>query len=480
MSIIREIAKQKETVSEDEIIIKVGTVYSKIYGKISRKTINKIDKKLSYWFVGAQYSKPYKSGIWDGYIHLFSKKSKSFPTGFLNDVEKILNKRKIDFDIEDIREKLNISKESIIKTINFNKNIKPREYQIEALKKVLSEKVGIINIPTGTGKTLIINLIINAIDQETNGKAKHLIISSGLSLLNQLKTEINSFQKIKAGFIGQGKFEVARVTIASIDSLHSMFDKGHKHQQKLIGLLNNSTSLFLDEAHHSPSKTFKKVIQSCNAQFRIGTTATYKRSGGDDMMLKAVTGDIIYKKSISWMIKNGYLATPKIFLLEFRDKERSKKEIDKLYMEIKAKSGKEIDLKKVKKMRDWHKIYSVEIANNEKRNKLIAKAFKILYGFDLSIVLFVREKIHGEYFRNALDTEKFKNKIKLMSGNDDVKEIRIPTLNEFRSGSIRSIICTRILNEGIDFPEANCGIRTEGMMFDGNIIQQIGRILRKT
>ena len=482
MSILSKIANEEISISNSGVIIKVGTIYSKIIGKVPSKTLSKIDKKLSYWFIGAQYSKAYKDGIWDGYIHLFSIKGRYFPTGFLNEVENVLKKRKIDYHISDLRPKIKINKQSIQKAINFHKNIIPRPYQIEALKKALSEKTGIINIPTGTGKTLLINLIINSIDQETKFEARHLIISIGLSLLGQLKREIEKFQKTNVGFIGENKFDVNRITVASIDSLYSIITtkKFDPRKEKVMDLLENSTSLFLDEAHHSPAKTFKQIVQKSKASFRIGTTATYKRSGGDDMMLKAVTGNIIYKRSISWMIKSGYLAIPTIFLIEFRGEEKKKSEIDKIYQDIKSKSGKKISDKDIKKMKDWHKIYTVEIANNKKRNKLISNVFKILYGFDLSIVLFVFEKLHGEYFVNKFRKSiGLNNDIRFLSGIDDVNSVRTPVLKSFRDGNIRSLICTRILNEGIDFPEANCGIRAGGLAFEGSIIQQLGRVLRK-
>jgi superfamily II DNA or RNA helicase len=55
----------------------------------------------------------------------------------------------------------------------------------------------------------------------------------------------------------------------------------------------------------------------------------------------------------------------------------------------------------------------------------------------------------------------------------------MPVLKSFQKGTLRILICTRILNEGIDFPEANCGMRAGGEVFSGNIIQQLGRVLRK-
>jgi superfamily II DNA or RNA helicase len=111
---------------------------------------------------------------------------------------------------------------------------------------------------------------------------------------------------------------------------------------------------------------------------------------------------------------------------------------------------------------------------------MLAKACSIFYKYQLNTVLFVQEKKQGEIINKFL-TENFKFKlsdIKYMTGNDS-QDVRGPVLRDFKKGIVRTIVCTKILNEGIDFPEANCGIRAAGQKFEGGIIQQLGRILRK-
>ena len=484
--IIDKIKKEidnKNLPQSKEIQVRVGIVYTRITGKV-RSTVSKaINKKLSFFVPHARFVKSYQNGKWDGYIRFYKLGWKTFPTGFLADVEKILKKKKVTYEIIDNKEKLKVSKESINLAFKSNKKIIPRQYEKKAVITALDKQVGVINIPTGTGKTLIINLIMKAVDIETKNSVKHLVISSGLTLLSQLHKEISSFQGEDAGFIGGSKWEPKRITIASIDTLFSVMKNESKNgvrKNELMELLNNSKTLFLDEAHHSPAKTFKEVVYKSKAPIRIGTTATYKRSSGDNMTLTSVTGNVIYKKSISRMIDKGWLAKPTIILVQFEDKEKSDEMINAIYNEIRKKNGKK-PLAKKNDDAKWSRLYSVEVAHNNKRNKLLAEILGVFNSYNLNTVLFVREKFQGEYIYDTVLKNKCidENNMKFMSGSDSTEDVRNPTLKKFMKGKLRNIICTRILNEGVDFPVANAGIRAEGQLFEGNVIQQLGRILRK-
>ena len=497
-TILRKIKDGQEIRKTVEVSLSIGNTFCIIKGQLPSAILRKIDDELSYESPGAKYVKSYQMGIWDGKVRFMHKNPTTFPIGFIEQVETILKASKINFKIKDLRETIEISQASIEKAFNKNKFITPRPYQKKSVIKGLRQKYGIINLPTGGGKTLVINLMISAVDYETENKASHLITASGIGLCRQLQAQISKFQKEEVGFIGQSEFNIKRITVASIDSLfksinYMTFKKNSKkssnHMERLkkknevLDLLTETTTLFLDEAHHSPAKTFKDVFYKTHAKLRIGTTATYMRSGdGDGMLLRAVTGNIIYKKTLSWMIDKGYLAKPKIILIEYNGKEKTNNEIDKKYRELMLKKDPNIAESRLSKATFWNKLYTVEISHNDIRNQIYAETLNIFYENNLSVVLFVKELFQGESIYNfAIDRFNIpENKIKFLSGKDDVGAVRLPVLKSFQRGDLRIIICTKILNEGIDFPEANCGMRAGGEMFGGNIIQQLGRVLRKT
>uniref|UniRef100_A0A6M3IHB7 Putative type III restriction enzyme n=1 Tax=viral metagenome TaxID=1070528 RepID=A0A6M3IHB7_9ZZZZ len=473
---IRKEYSSSKLKTTDNINIVVGNVWSKINGELDREIINRIDDKLSYFVQGAWFSKLYKDGIWDGYIRFFNKKTRIFPTGFLGDTEKILKNSNKKFSVVDKREKIKHDANILEKVFSSNQNIVPRLYQKKAVMSVAKNSCGVITIPTGTGKTIVINYVIKLIDISSNKKRKHLIITHGTSLLSQLKDEIEKFQNEEIGYIAEGMWNEKRITVASVDSLFGLLQNPYKLRktkikktkeeisdkvrskkellEKTENFLLSIDALYCDEAHHSPAKTFKTVINKIsNASFRLGFTATYDRKGENETNLKSVTGKILYKKSISWMINKGYLAKPTIILIEYKGKD-------------------------IEEQDHWSKDYSSGISANKPRNIMLANIVEKCIDKNLSSVVFVVKKEHGDNILNLLNS-RHDNEIKYLTGKDSQDAVRKPVMKSFVNGEIRSLLCTRIFNEGMDFPQANCGIRCGAQEYKGGIIQQLGRILRK-
>jgi superfamily II DNA or RNA helicase len=389
-----------------------------------------------------------------------------FPSGFLDEVETILKKFKVEYEYKDKRNKLpKWTKKDIKHIFDLLKHVSPRPYQKKTILSLLENNCcGVANMPTGSGKTLIINLTIFVLDKLLKKKQKCIIMTHGSSLLSQLKESIQKFQKEEVGIISEGVWNTKRITVASVDTLTSrLVPKQKKKNAKMKAKKNQAENfllkadmIFSDEAHHSPAKTFKvPFLKAKNASFRIGTTATYIRNGEPLMNLHAVTGKVIFKRSLSWMIDRGYLAKPTIILVEFGDKWISEDD-------------------------EWYEQYKKGISANALRNGLISNIAVILNNYNLSSVIFVNEIGQGENITMQMEGRGYPtNKIAFLQGRDDLESIRKPTLKAFTTGKIRNLIATKILNEGIDFPEANAGIRAMARKYEGGIIQQLGRILRK-
>jgi len=303
-----------------------------------------------------------------------------------------------------------------------------------------------------------------------------MVITQGLSLISQLRDDIANAQKEKIGMIGGGILEPERITVASIQTLAL-------HPHSYVDMLGGAGVIFVDEAHHSPAQTFKSVLYLTNkSAMRIGTTATYRRAESEgDMLLKSVTGKILFKRSISEMIKEGWLAKPTIFILSYSGEELSKYEITKIYDEYLKGQKRSKEPKRKPKQSMYAKTYMALISHNYNRSKMVAEVIKTFNQRLLSSVTFVVSKHHGdEIIKSAINDFKMTNEEVIFMKGADKMEFRNENLTEFRQGRLGNIICTRIINEGIDFPEANAGIRAGAQTYEGTIIQQLGRILRKT
>lgn len=89
---------------------------------------------------------------------------------------------------------------------------KLRDFQQPAVDQCLQRDFGLLNAATGSGKTAMALYMIAARKQPT------LIIVHTKDLLTQWRDRIKQFLGIDAGIIGGGKFDLAPVTVATVQS----------------------------------------------------------------------------------------------------------------------------------------------------------------------------------------------------------------------------------------------------------------------
>ena len=182
--------------------------------------------------------------------------------------------------------------------------LKPREYQTEAVNKVLfSWDEGItrqlISLPTGTGKTLTFGLVAKALQVPT------LILAHREELLYQAEQKIKLiWPEADTGILKAGIHEGLHrnICIASVQT-------AVRHIPELI--LRGYKLIVCDEAHHAPSASYTKIFNSLGFmagdtnKLLLGVTATAFR--GDDKGLGEVFEDIVFERSILTMMQAGYL-----------------------------------------------------------------------------------------------------------------------------------------------------------------------------
>ena len=182
--------------------------------------------------------------------------------------------------------------------------LKPRQYQIEAVKKVLTKwQEGVtrqlISLPVGSGKTIIFGLVAEALRERT------LVLAHRDELLHQAKSKIKLvYPDADIGFLKASEHGGlnCQICIASIQT-------AVRHTEELA--LRGYKLLICDEAHHAPSKSYKKVFDACGFmsgqadKLLLGVTATAYR--GDSTGLDEVFQEIVFERSILTMMKAGYL-----------------------------------------------------------------------------------------------------------------------------------------------------------------------------
>lgn len=185
---------------------------------------------------------------------------------------------------------------------------KLRPYQTEAKAAVRTaftsglRRVG-VGLPTGTGKTVI----FTSMAYDTFAKGNTVIV-----LVHRDTLVGQAYKKLLAAGIPEGKIGVVKASKNEVDapvivaSIHTLRNPERMRQIK------PPTLTIVDEAHVSVSPTYRAYYEHIDAfggrTFVVGFTATWMRN--DRNGLGDVYQRVVFKRSIKWAVKNGFLVRP--------------------------------------------------------------------------------------------------------------------------------------------------------------------------
>jgi len=189
------------------------------------------------------------------------------------------------------------------KTYNFKSRIQLRFYQkkvVERWFKAIKSRYpygGIIQMPTGTGKTVV------ALEIIARAKLPALVVVHTEVIYKQWKKAIKKFLEIEAGEIRRDKEIIKPVTVAMVQTL---IRKEKVDYKEYFGLV------VYDEVHVMGAEEFNKTIPLFNPKYRLGLSATPYRKDGMTKLFKWHIGDVIARMSST-------LLTPKVVKIEYND-----------------------------------------------------------------------------------------------------------------------------------------------------------------
>lgn len=373
------------------------------------------------------YKKDY--GKWEKPESLYDPYEKTFPVGLLPRVKKFLNSKGYRVRVKDERQirgtKLNST---------WNEDYSLRRYQQGAVKKALKEKMGVLALPVGSGKTVVGLRIIHELDLSA------LIVVHTKELLYQWAEKVEELLGVKAGIVGDNKWNEENVTVAMIQTLLSRgADK----------LQNDYAIVMFDECHRtSAAEKFYQLGISLPQVYRFGLSATpWRRVRGEEIKIEAVVGPIIYEVKAEDLIREGFLAKPRFEVITY---ESSMPSFSERYKEL----------------------YEDVVMNNDERNRAIAEKAKELVKKGHRVLIDVKRIEHGKILKEMLEKEGVKAEF-LSSQSQNRWEV----LEAYKKGEIPVLIST-LLKEGVDIPEISAIILAGGGKSDIMTIQTIGRALR--
>lgn len=338
------------------------------------------------------------------------------------------------------------------------RDIKPRKYQTQIIQEAVNQyntgknKI-LIEMATGLGKTYTVALLIKELTKNISQRPRIMFVAHQIEILLQSVTAFKNVfgvgsYSFSACFSGSFPEETDFV-FASFDTLYGQLDDLKKETFDYI---------IVDEAHHTPAKTYSEVIKNFSPKLLIGLTATPYRS--DEKSVTDFFGGKdghIGKYDLVWGLKHKKLAFPK-YLVLLDDLDQSK--IDQL--------GSGLSVSDLDKRLFLHK-------KDEEVVKIIETTVRKKNIENVKGIVFCRNIRH---LKHLLGFFEMGTATCVHSKMNDLE--RRENIRNFREGDYKFILVCDLFNEGIDIPETNLLIF---MRYTGSRtiwLQQLGRGLRKT
>jgi superfamily II DNA or RNA helicase len=346
-----------------------------------------------------------------------------------------------------------------------------RGYQKRALEAWdRADRRGVIVLPTGAGKTVIAIKAIELVNRPS------IVIVPTLDLLEQWRRRVEKELAIEVGVYGGGENTVKAVTICTYDSAYIR-----------AGELGNRFSfLIFDEVHHLPGESFRQIAEMFTAPYRMGLTATYEREDMLHQELPRLIGGVVYRLKPE-DLAGRYLSDYELERVNVELTREEKEEYDRNYRTFtNYLDENRIWLDSPAAFRRFIMRSAIDPRARQAllaRNRALSIAFNSEAKLDrLEEILCSNPDDRVLIFtqHNALVYKISRRFLLPFITHTTGKEERYEVLRNFREGTYRVLVTSKVLDEGIDVPEASIGVIVSGTGSSREFIQRLGRLLRKT
>ena len=348
-------------------------------------------------------------------------------------------------------------------------DLEPRPYQQEAIEAwEQAARCGVVILPTGAGKTLVAQMAIERAGRST------LVVTPTLDLMNQWYDLLVSSFQAEIGLIGGGYFEQGAIVVTTYASAFRFMER----------MGNQFGLLICDECHHLPSSIYRYVGEMAVAPFRLGLTATPERADGGEALLEQLLGPIVYRREAQEMA-GEYLADYSIMRLtvklgpEERERYEQERTIFRRFI-----GGQGINMGSVD---GWQRFVFLSTRSETGRRAMQAyrESKRIALGTEAKLEVLV--KLLQRHRRDRVLIFTAENEmvyristrflIPAITHETPIKE-RSAWLAAFNQGQVKAVVTSKVLNEGVNIPDASVAIVLSGSGSTREHIQRLGRILR--
>jgi superfamily II DNA or RNA helicase len=350
----------------------------------------------------------------------------------------------------------------------------PHTYQTEALAAWDAiDQRGSIVLPTGAGKTFV---AIQAIQQVSRSA---LVVAPTIDLLHQWYARLKNAFRVEVGVYYGGEKLLHPLTVTTY---HSAGD--------LIADSGNSFKLLIfDEVHHLPAPSWGETALMSPAPLRLGLTATYPEEHEQvdgRWRVEELIGPIAYHIAIDGLAGEqlAEYRTQRI-RIDLNPDERAQYEAD---YAIYAGFFRSRNLRKTHGAKWLMELMRLSAFEPEARRAFLARGriIKLLASAQGKLVMLdqlLREYVHEQVLifteNNSVAYTIARRHLIPVITHETKAEERKFILDAFQDGAYQAIVTSRVLNEGVDVPEAKVAIVLGGTASSREYIQRLGRVLRK-
>lgn len=345
-----------------------------------------------------------------------------------------------------------------------------RKDQVLAVKKSLLSHRGVLQLPTGSGKTEIMSALIKIL-VDKYPDIKIIVIEPTDVLVNKTRDRFNKYNlnAVRYKDVRHTDIDNYNVLVTHPTSLLRDAENGDS-------LLSHMNVVFWDECQHCKCDTWKSLNEYlCNCEYSIGLSALAVQEKNlyeteirnlslEEILVLGASGRVIFYVPPKYYIDNGILATPVVVQLQ--------NEIDS----------------KLNGVDNWAKLRA-EGLESKGRTELTADAINMFHNYNRRVLVLVGTK------QQAFDIVKIlakKHELSvytcvsfgsgesyIVDSNGDIQPYEGEDIvSAFDNNEFSIILSTSHMDEGVDLSNLDVAVLASGGKKDRRIVQRIGRALR--
>lgn len=397
---------------------------------------------------------------WDGKIE-FIKANGTFTAGLLERIGALCDEFGYKWDIMDNRP-ITLK----VKKVTKNGNWVLRDYQVEALKAAVLNKVkavkwirGTIKVATNGGKTSISAFTYLALNRQPT-----IFLMNSAELYRDAIQDIPNIIGEDVGFMQGKNIQWGNFMICMVASLKNRLKESAEVRKEM----SKYTVLVVDECDMAANKTNKEVINALyNTIARIGLSGTVnasklKKDQIKNLTLEGFFGRELYEISNRALIEKGVSSNVKVRFVRGNEEPHDQND-------IKALGG-------------WMEAYNKYIIRNKARNKKVVKRSIVHWKAGRKNQLIIAQRHEHidklmKLYQKAISQGALPPDTIIDWVHHDRKD-RAEVVDSFKRGEIDILIGSMILKRGKNFPLMKFMINAGAGKSPENILQLLGRAFR--